>query len=431
MAITIQNTFNDVVAIQEPLVLSATSDKTAEEKFRYCLTLDINSVEVITIKLTKNANNWAHFDLSKIIRDYFEKIQLEGTTPIHNVLGAAPGENTCLFCEINVFEEYASSATTNPVEYDTSGNATTSFIAINKTSQFTDGVVPVLAGVVEYNDDNTELSALTNMPLIQDMRAGQYQTLPILISDFRGSTYSVDSNAIRVRYVFYDSAGNIVVQANVTKNTIGLDNFITTQSTNNARDLYQFIPVGYQNLEDQSFNTNIKPSNVGDFAYYTVELFDNTNVGNGYQTKTYRFNMKTDCKYTPVRLVFLNAWYAWDYFTFELVSVSSLNINRSTINKPYGNWGAGAIYSYNQYEAGEEVVNIEADNEIVINSNWLDDEYFRWLQELVMSKAVYMVNSNGDYAPVIITDTQYEFKKQVNKHLNNITLKIKLANKIR
>ncbi len=65
MAITIQNTFADVVAHQQPLVLTATSTNTAQAKFRYVLTVDVNGIEVVKLKQQKNQNNWVHFDISQ------------------------------------------------------------------------------------------------------------------------------------------------------------------------------------------------------------------------------------------------------------------------------------------------------------------------------------------------------------------------------
>ena len=50
MAVTITNTFNDVVALQRHLVLNHTSANNREEKIRYCLTVDVNSTEVIKVK---------------------------------------------------------------------------------------------------------------------------------------------------------------------------------------------------------------------------------------------------------------------------------------------------------------------------------------------------------------------------------------------
>lgn len=425
MAVTITNTFNDVVALQRPLVLTASSTNTAQEKFRYVLTVDINSTEVIKVKQQANAGGDVHFDLYQVIKDYFENKYLDGGTEIHKIITTVDGDDTALFVELNCYEEYASSATTDPTEYPSTGNDTDSFLAINTTFQFTDGVTPTLQAVYEFDDDDTEIQWLTNMPTTQKTRAGEYATAAILASAFNGTV----DGALRVNFTFYEADGTQISTANITRATIGMENFITTKSTANAAKLYQFLPVGYQNLEDQSFNTNIRPSAQANLAYYTINVFDNT--AKPYITKTYRFDIADCSKYTPIQLAWVNSLGAWDYYTFELASIETLNIQRETITTNYGNWNAAAAFSYSQYERGEMVTKIEADKEYTVNSDWLDDEYFVWLQELLMSKDVYYCNSDGTFNPIILTDNSYEIKSELNKKLNSLTLKFKLAHKIR
>ena len=424
MAVTIVTGFTDVVALQKPLVLTASSTNTSEPKFRYVMTLDVNGVEVIKVKQQANSNDYVHFDLYQILKDYLTSKNLDGGTPIHKILTTVDGGNTSIFIEINVYEEYATSATTDPTEYPSTGNATTSFIAINTTYQFKDGVTPTLAAIYEFDDDDTEIQWLTNMPTTLKTRAGEYQSAAILASAFNGT---VDT-ALRVNFTFYEADGTQISTANVTRPTIGMENFISTKSKANAAKLYQFIPVGYQNLEEQSFNVNVRPSANANLAYYTMQVFDNVGT---YQTKTYRFDIADCSKYTPIQLAWVNALGAWDYYTFELAHTEKLNIQRETFRKPYGNWGAGALYSYSQYESGDTIYKIEADKQYTVNSDWLNDSDFEWLQELLMSKEVQFVNENGDFTPVIITDTDYEFKQDVNNKLNNLQLTFKLAHKIK
>jgi hypothetical protein len=424
MAVTITNTFNDVVALQKPLVLTASSTNTSEPKFRYVMTVDVNGVEVIKVKQQANQNDYVHFDLYQIIKDYFETKYLDGGTEIHKIITTVDGDDTALFVELNVYEEYATSATTDPTEYPSTGNDTDSFLAINSTFQFTDGVTPTLAGVYEFNNDTTEIQWLTNMPTRLKTRAGEYQTAAILASDFRGAV----STSLRYSITFYEADGTQISTANITRTTIGMANFVATKSAVNAGVLYQFIPIGYQNLEDQSFNTSIRPSTQANLAYYTINIFDNSG---DYITKTYRFDIAECSRYTPIQLAWVNSLGAWDYYTFELASVKKLNIQRETFRKPFGNWGAGANFTYYQHEAGEKIYNIEGEKQYTVNSDWLDDEYFIWLQELLMSNDVQFVNENGDFTPVIITDTDYEIKEELNKKLNNLTLSFKLSHKIR
>jgi hypothetical protein len=424
MAVTITNTFNDVVALQKPLVLTASSTNTSEPKFRYVMTVDVNGVEVIKVKQQANQNDYVHFDLYQIIKDYFETKYLDGGTEIHKIITTVDGDNTALFIELNVYEEYATSATTDPTEYPSTGNDTDSFLAINSTFQFTDGVTPTLAGVYEFNNDTTEIQWLTNMPTRLKTRAGEYQTAAILASDFRGAV----STSLRYSITFYEADGTQISTANITRTTIGMANFVATKSAVNAGVLYQFIPIGYQNLEDQSFNTSIRPSTQANLAYYTINIFDNSG---DYITKTYRFDIAECSRYTPIQLAWVNSLGAWDYYTFELASLKKLNIQRETFRKPFGNWGAGATYTYSQYESGDTIYKIEADKQYTVNSDWLNDSDFEWLQELLMSKEVQFVNENGDFTPVIITDTDYEFKQDVNNKLNNLQLTFKLGHKIK
>jgi hypothetical protein len=424
MAVTITNTFNDVVALQKPLVLTASSTNTSEPKFRYVMTVDVNGVEVIKVKQQANQNDYVHFDLYQIIKDYFETKYLDGGTEIHKIITTVDGDDTALFVELNVYEEYATSSTTDPTEYPSTGNDTDSFLAINSTFQFTDGVTPTLAGVYEFNNDTTEIQWLTNMPTRLKTRPGEYQTAAILASDFRGAV----STSLRYSITFYEADGTQISTANITRTTIGMANFVATKSAVNAGVLYQFIPIGYQNLEDQSFDTSIRPSTQANLAYYTINIFDNSG---DYITKTYRFDIAECSRYTPIQLAWVNSLGAWDYYTFELASLKKLNIQRETFRKPFGNWGAGATYTYSQYESGDTIYKIEADKQYTVNSDWLNDSDFEWLQELLMSKEVQFVNENGDFTPVIITDTDYEFKQDVNNKLNNLQLTFKLGHKIK
>jgi hypothetical protein len=424
MAVTITNTFNDVVALQKPLVLTASSTNTSEPKFRYVMTVDVNSVEVVKVKQQANQNDYVHFDLYQIIKDYFETKYLDGGIEIHKIITTVDGDDTALFIELNVYEEYATSSTTDPTEYPSTGNDTDSFLAINSTFQFTDGVTPTLAGVYEFNNDTTEIQWLTNMPTRLKTRPGEYQTAAILASDFRGAV----STSLRYSITFYEADGTQISTANITRTTIGMANFVATKSAVNAGVLYQFIPIGYQNLEDQSFNTSIRPSTQANLAYYTINIFDNSG---DYITKTYRFDIAECSRYTPIQLAWVNSLGAWDYYTFELASLKKLNIQRETFRKPFGNWGAGATYTYSQYESGDTIYKIEADKQYTVNSDWLNDSDFEWLQELLMSKEVQFVNENGDFTPVIITDTDYEFKQDVNNKLNNLQLTFKLGHKIK
>ena len=433
MSVTIQTTFNDVVALQEPLVVSASSNQTGNIgttifKFRYVLVLDIDGTEVITVKQQPNANGYAHFDLHRILESYLAATYEGGSDQIHVTDRCYNNNNGGIFVEIDISEEYSTSETTDPSNQG--GNATASFIAINTVFQFSDGVVPTLAGVYEYNDDNTALSWLSKMPTTLTTREGEYQTAGILISDFNGSTYPVDNNEVKMVLTYYEEDGTQINSYTIDyKTTLAGKNFVTTKNTTGGNKMIQFFPVGYQNLED-AFSTQA-PSNQSDLAYYTIYWYDSVATGLGWRTKTYRFNLADCTKYTPIQLAWLNELGCWDYYTFDLASIEQLKIQRDSIRKQFGNWNAGADFTYSFYEGGERVTKIDADKEYTVNSDWLNDEEFIWLQSLLMSTDVLTPDENGNYVPVIITDNDYQIKKTVNEKLNSLTVKFKLSHKIR
>ena len=430
MSVTIQTTFNDVVALQEPLVVSASSTNTTQAKFRYVLTVDVDGAEVIKVKQQRNANNFAHFDLHRILESYLSATYEGGSDQIHVTDRCYNNNNGGIFVEIDISEEYATSETTDPSNQG--GNATDSFIAINTVFQFSDGVTPTLAGVYEYNDDNTALSWLSKMPTTLTTRAGEYQTAGILISDFNGSSYPVDNDEVKMVLTYYEADGTQINSYSIDyKTTLAGKNFVTTKNTTGANKMIQFFPVGYQNLEEQSFNVTIRPSNQSDLSYYTIYWYDSVATGLGWRTKTYRFDLAGCTKYTPIQLAWLNEFGCWDYYTFDLASIQQLRIKRDSIRKQYGNWNAGADFTYEYYEGGERVTRIDADKEYTVNSDWLNDDEFVWLQSLLMSTDVLTPDENGNYVPVIITDNDYQIKKTVNEKLNSLTVKFKLSHKIR
>lgn len=432
MAITIQNTFNDVVAVQEPLVLTASSTNTAQAKFRYVLTVDIDGVEVIKIKQQKNQNNWVHFDISKILKDYFEPRFLVGTDPIHNESRCRNNDDGAFYVELNCYEEYAASATTNPTEYPSAGNATTDFIALNTTNQFSDGTTPTLLDVVEYNDNNTALSWLTKMPTNLKTRVGEYATSAILIADFTsGGSFPVTNADVQFNLTYFEADGTQIADYQIPYVTaLNGVTFRNSKTTFSADRIVQFIPVGYENLEGLT-NSTYRPSSQSTTpAYYEIFIYDDNFSGSGYRTKTYRFDIADCTRYTPIQLAWVNEYGVWDYFTFELAHQKRLQVNRTEIRKDYGNWNSGEVYSYNQHERGQKVVNVNGDVEYTCNSNWLNEDEFTWLQGLLMSKEVQF-NNSGTWQAVTITSTDYNYKQDVDSELANLEIKFKTANRIR
>jgi len=164
-----------------------------------------------------------------------------------------------------------------------------------------------------------------------------------------------------------------------------------------------------------------------DASYYTYQITSNNVTPVEWEFKTVQ--LYEDCKYSSIRLAWQNDLSTWDYFNFELLSENSINIDRKSLVKPYGNWDSTS-FTYGYDERGKAIYDISAENEYTVNSNWLTDDEFTWLRGLLMSKEVQFYNGSV-WIPVVITDSSYTIKKKVNGKLNNLQLKFQTAHKLR
>ena len=419
--ITNKTSFDSFEFLQFPFPVTLSSNQTAQEKFRYILKVYINgttSSELeITIKQQANANGDANIDVFKVLESYVSPKYVDGSNnPIHEISAAEDGGNAVAFCRVECDEEYAASATENP--QPKSAGESEDFIYLNTVKQFVDGLFPSTNAYQIKTGSTGSILALTSAPTEQKIATNEYATMAFVNTDF--DSRSID---LKLQIVFYDASGTQTgsTQTLDIVSDLGGDAPRTSITSTNPQEYIQFIPVGYANLVDYGLTFP------NDTASYTVQVGDaTTSLG----WTTYEFTLTDYCRYTPRRLAWLNEFGAWDYYTFELVSIERLNnIQRKSIRKPFGTW-SGTSYSYLQHERGQKIYNIEADKEFTVRSNWLNDDEFVWLERLLMSKEVFLY-LDGIWQPVNLTDSNYEVKRSESEKLNNLEISFTLANKIR
>lgn len=141
-----------------------------------------------------------------------------------------------------------------------------------------------------------------------------------------------------------------------------------------------------------------------------------------FSARTY--NCDTTCtKYTPVRLMWLNSLGGFDYFNFILVSRETINLQRNQYKR-------NLPYNYTIGQAGFTVSDIQSRESLQVTSDWMTDTQSQWMKELLKSKAVYELRSDGSYLPVILNMDSVEIKKSVNDKLINYEFSYTYAYKV-
>lgn len=159
---------------------------------------------------------------------------------------------------------------------------------------------------------------------------------------------------------------------------------------------------------------------------YKVRLLQDG--GSGY---TNWITVKHGCypKTNPANVHFLNRLGGWDSFAFNLVNRHSMEVERRSFRRSPWQLNSDTMQQYDSYNRFNEA-NIQFSTRHVdkykLTSDYIREEDWQWLGQLVASPIVY-IEVNGAYFPVIVTDTNYDFKIDGADGLFNLELNIQIA----
>ncbi len=129
------------------------------------------------------------------------------------------------------------------------------------------------------------------------------------------------------------------------------------------------------------------------------------------------FNQKC-AKYDTHTLIFLNAYGAYDSFTFVHGKLTMSNEKKKFQQQRWVLSGNQMVEkSGSVYNESMKAYAVKYKQKMTLTSDILSTGEYNWLSELINSPQVYYYSTeNAEYYPVIITDSDYEFKDdRINK----------------
>ena len=136
-------------------------------------------------------------------------------------------------------------------------------------------------------------------------------------------------------------------------------------------------------------------------------------------------------KFTPFRVIFYNRFGALQDIIFSKKSIKQLQtkfdkFKRSTINFNQ------STFSYDRYKAQKQRIDIQGEESITLNTDFLDEDISNPIQELLMSQQIWIdeniANNQTSVNPVLIKTSDVEFKTSVNNKVVNYTIEFEFAN---
>lgn len=229
-----------------------------------------------------------------------------------------------------------------------------------------------------------------------------------------------------IRYKYYLEDGTLLRSYSM-KTAVFFDH---TLSEENQFDCFR-IPAGFRNIQNipssvtsdglnGDSDLNLEPN-----SYITIQgeiSFDSEE----YATELYTIRISDECIQTDVtEIYFQNSLGGIDTYQFTKPNRETNTITRTESSKPLLVRSASA-YGYAQTDSSRFISDVKWSKEFQVQSNWLTDDEFQWLQQLVTSPNVW-VKIDSFMTPIIITNSSYQVFKRDFDQLKNLTISYKFT----
>ena len=132
-------------------------------------------------------------------------------------------------------------------------------------------------------------------------------------------------------------------------------------------------------------------------------------------------------KFTPYKITFVNKSGAFQDVYFFKKSTESFSV---TDEKYQSNIIDNSTVTYNTYKSQQTRYNVNAKSKIKLNTGFVEDEFNSTIEELFLSKNVW-IRFDNKTLPVVPTSKQLSFKTSLNDKMINYTVDFEFAfNKI-
>lgn len=179
------------------------------------------------------------------------------------------------------------------------------------------------------------------------------------------------------------------------------------------------------NLNDDPAVTE-KPSMYPGWRYYRLEFLSAANLIVCARYIFYNAEEwgQWDCRYTPVRLAWVNSRGGWDYFNFIKKNEITDAIERKQYKQTRWRNNSPFYVSSDRVLTDRETIVIQT---LQVTSDWLQENEYVFLRGLLVSNQVHIVNDDGTFTPASVEDTSFLERRERNGKLYNLQLSIKYS----
>ena len=304
-----------------------------------------------------------------------------------------------------------------------------------------------------------EISEIINQYLKQTYNQTYPSTLQSIWARVTTRGYKADATALggpnATTYLAQEGFNTFREGVNFTNQP---DAMITTNHIQIKKGDTIRIPINAETVNSVSFKAGssnisvITPTDNGDsnqkiqYASATNNTIDSVVVRDtANATRTITIEQIEECKYSPIKCVFLNRWGAFQDVYFFKKTTSSLESKNETFNKSI--FAANTITSslvggvctpsstYNSYSVTDhptKTFNANAKESLILNTGFIKESMNSTFQELLVSEYVWLVIgvsslTESNIHPVVLKESNLQTKTSLNDRLINYTMNFEMS----
>ena len=384
MSITVISSLPSVLPVGNSDVVVVSSNNTASANFRYVCDVSgsLSSARLKCDKLPTTSNGF--FGVSKVVETLI-------APKIPQLTSGWQDGGYAVNVNLTFREEYGT-----PPTVATGGTASASLIAWQAAFRQQDYGSYSPSGY-QANTITGNTVTVSNRPTAYSLASGEH--------DFIG--FLIKAGSIPVAQIQYNDITGASARV-----------FSVTGSTN-ISNYFNLGPLGLYNLT--AGQTSDAIDGQVDFppagASYTVRLILDDGSDQKDRTVTYTITIDNCQRYNDLRVFFRNMYGGVDGYTFTRMNRQRVDVQRQT-------------YGYNASVYGDDVYDkqwsVTYRDSYTLNSDWLTDAEFSWLQEMVYSPECWIVLNNA-LVPVVVQTNTYNVRKRVVDKLQQITVDVQVG----
>jgi hypothetical protein len=441
VAITIHQQPDLHSAISTPLIITASSTNIGNTGFQWIVKLNIAGDNVVYI-VSPNPNGYLVFDLVPCVKQYMRNNvahldQADTDGSVHSITRADQINipETQLFYTtsgfqdvgIKIFEGYEVGGVFT--ENESSQMDLNLYLYNYLDFTIRDGYKPsLLAQIGHENGDQSRLMS---------DRLPATHVRPLALN-FGFSANCIFIPVYETDWGVWDIRGRYATDGINEPHKIKLQIFASngTPTTDEIvledQPSWSHLPIYPANLNASSLGL-FKPE---DYPNWKAILFQILDADGNQMSMTYiMYNaavfLNAGCEdYDRVRLAWVGRRGGWEYFNFIKKSETEYSADQKIAKRVVGNYGAvgeGNDFTFDVYDESDVVTYKRIDKFIVCQSDFLQAGEWEFMKGLVLSKQVHIVNLDGTHTPVIVQDTNYNAKNPKFKGLEQLTIRLKIA----